>query len=54
MLLMILMAIPLIGAFLLLFIGNKSKNIPLITSAIVFLLSSFGLKGVFKGEVLFL
>lgn len=52
MLLMILMAIPLIGAFLLLFIGKKSKNIALLTSALVFLLASFGLKGVFKGEAL--
>ena len=52
MLLMILMAIPLIGAFLLLFIGKKSKNIALLTSTLVFLLASFGLKGVFKGEAL--
>lgn len=52
MLLMILLVIPLIGAFILLFIGKKSINIPFITSFIVLLLASFGLKGVFGGEAL--
>lgn len=52
MLLMILLVIPLIGAFILLFMGNKSINIPFITSFIVLLLASFGLKGVFGGEAL--
>lgn len=52
MLLMILLVIPLIGAFILLFMGKKSINIPFITSFIVLLLASFGLKGVFGGEAL--
>lgn len=52
MLLLILLAIPLIGAIILLFMRKKSINIPLIASSIVLLLASFGLKGVFQGEVI--
>ncbi len=49
MLLVILTIIPLIGALVLFFTWNKSINIPFITSAVVLVLGSLGLKGVFGG-----
>lgn len=49
MLLVILMAIPLLGALILLFTRDKPIKIPFICSLAVFLLGTFGLKGVFKG-----
>ncbi len=52
MLLVILVAIPLIGAIILFLMRKKSINIPFIISSIVLLLSIFGLKGVFNGEIL--
>lgn len=52
MLLMILLAIPLIGALGLFLRPNKSINIPFIISSIVLLLGIFGLKGAFQGEAL--
>lgn len=52
MLLVILLAIPLLGALALFFMQDKPINIPFITSLIVLLLGIFGLKGVFQGEAL--
>lgn len=52
MLLVILLAIPLLGAFVLLFMRDRSINIPFITSSIVLLFASFGLRSVFGGEAL--
>ena len=52
MLLVILMAIPLLGALLLFLMRDKSINIPFITSSIVLLLAIFGLKEVFQGQTL--
>ena len=52
MLLLILLAIPLLGALALFLTGDKPINIPFMTSLIVLLLGIFGLKGVFQGEAL--
>ena len=52
MLLLILLAIPLLGALALFLTGDKPINIPFMTSLIVLLLAIFGLKGVFQGEAL--
>lgn len=49
MLLVILMAIPLLGALILLFTRDKPIKIPFICSLAVLLLGIFGLKGVFGG-----
>ena len=49
MLLMLLMAIPLIGVIISLFIRSRSINMPLIASGIVLVLGGFGLKNVFEG-----
>lgn len=49
MLLIILLSIPLLGALALFLVRNRSINIPLITSLLVFLLGTLGLKDVFKG-----
>ena len=48
-LLLMLVAIPLIGALILIFTRNKSINIALITSLTVLLVGVFGLKDVFRG-----
>lgn len=52
MLLAILPIIPLIGALFLLFKRGRFINIPLVTSTVVLILGSFGLKGVFEGTPL--
>lgn len=52
MLLVMLMAIPLIGALILLFMKNQSRKTPFIFSLAVFLLAIFGLKDVFGGTPL--
>ncbi len=49
MILVILMAIPLIGALILLFTRDKSIKIPFVFSLIVLVLGIFGLKDVFSG-----
>lgn len=49
MLLVMLPAIPLIGALILLSLRGKSINMPLIVSSIVLVLASFGLGGAFGG-----
>ncbi len=49
MVLVILMAIPLIGALILLFTRDKSIKIPFVFSLIVLVLGIFGLKDVFSG-----
>lgn len=51
MLLIILLAIPLIGAFLLFLLGNRTINIPFISS-IALLIGSLGLKDVLLGQAL--
>ena len=52
MLLIMLILIPLIGAFTTLFIRNKSINIPFLASISVILLGGVALKDVFGGSVL--
>ena len=52
MLLVILPAIPLIGGLFVLFKRSRAINIPLVTSAIVFVLGGFGLRNVFEGRPL--
>ena len=49
MLLIILMAIPLLGTLILLFTKDKPLKIPFIFTLAVLILSTFGLKDVFKG-----
>ena len=51
MLLIILIAIPLIGALILLFTQDKSIKIPFAISLTILLLGIFGLKGVLGGCV---
>jgi hydrogenase-4 component B len=50
MLLVLLTIIPIIGALFSCFSRNRTINVPFITSAIVFMMTTFGLKGVFMGE----
>lgn len=52
MLLVIFIAIPLIGALVFFLMRNRSINTPFITSAILLVLGSFGLKSVFEGRPL--
>ena len=52
MLLVMLPAIPLLGAVCLLFKRARAMNIPLITSGIVLVLGGFGLSSVFGGRPL--
>lgn len=50
MLLVLLIIIPIIGALFSCFSRNRTINVLFITSAIVFMMTIFGLKGVFIGE----
>ncbi len=49
MLIMMIPVIPLIGVFILLFTRGRSIKIPFITSSVVLILGSFGMKSVFEG-----
>jgi hydrogenase-4 component B len=53
MLLLLITAVPLMGALVVLFQRNKHINIPLLSSAIVLVMSYIGLEGVFGGESVF-